>query len=101
MIVPLSCPVIIGKATEIVQLMNINFVPTLSWLEKFKQWREITFRVISGEVAAALKEEAQHWASDALQKILGRYTPADIYNVNETKLFLQCLLIKTLRGSQR
>ena len=88
--VSLSGPVIIGKATEIAQLMNIDFVPTTSWLEKFKQRRGITFRVISGEAAATPKEEAQHWASDALQKILAMYTPADIYNV------FQCLPDKTL-----
>ena len=76
--VPLSGPVIIGKATDIAQLMNIDFVPTPSWLEKFKQRRGITFCIISEEAAPAPKEEAQHWASDALQKILVSYTPADI-----------------------
>ena len=69
--VPLSGPVIIGKATEIAQLMNINFIPTLGWLENLKQRRGITFHLISRKaVAAALKEEAQYWAFDALQKIL-------------------------------
>ena len=81
---------------QIAQLMNIDFVPTPTWLEKFKQRRGITFRVISGEAAAAPKEEAQHWASDALQKIMALYTPADIYNADETGLFFQCLPEKTL-----
>ncbi|GFS04425.1 tigger transposable element-derived protein 6 [Elysia marginata] len=30
-------PVVIGKAAEIAQLMNFNFTPSPSWVEKFKQ----------------------------------------------------------------
>ncbi|GFR65308.1 tigger transposable element-derived protein 6 [Elysia marginata] len=88
--VPLSGPVVIGKAAEIAQLMNVNFIPTPSWVEKFKQRRGITFRVISGEAAAAPKDEAQNWASNALQKILKEYSPEDVYNADETGLFFQC-----------
>ncbi|GFS21054.1 tigger transposable element-derived protein 4 [Elysia marginata] len=35
--VPLSGPVVVGKAAEIAQLMNLNFTPTPSWVKKFKQ----------------------------------------------------------------
>ncbi|GFR61810.1 tigger transposable element-derived protein 4-like protein [Elysia marginata] len=35
--VPLSGPVVRGKAAEIAQLMNFNFTPTPGWVEKFKQ----------------------------------------------------------------
>ena len=76
--------------------MNIDFVLIPIWLETFKQRRGITFRVISEEAAATPKEEAQHWASDALQKILARFTPADIYNADKTRLFFQCVPDKTL-----
>ncbi|GFR99979.1 tigger transposable element-derived protein 4 [Elysia marginata] len=37
--VPSSGPVVIGKAAEIAQLMNVNFTNTPSWVEKFKQRR--------------------------------------------------------------
>ena len=51
---------LLARHIEIAQLMNIDFVPTPSRLEKFKQRRGITFRVIGGEASAAPKEEAQH-----------------------------------------
>ncbi|GFR68228.1 tigger transposable element-derived protein 4 [Elysia marginata] len=53
-------------------------------------------RVISGEAAAAPKDEAQNWASNALQKILKAYCPEDVYNADEMGLFFQCLPVKTL-----
>ena len=68
--VPVTGPVLIEKAAEIAPLLKDNFIPTPSWVEKFKQRRGIVFRVISGEAAAAPKEVANNWASDALQKIL-------------------------------
>ena len=94
--VPVTGPVLIEKAAEVAPLLKDNFIPTPSWVEKFKQRRGIVFRVISGEAAAAPKEVANNWASDALQKILARYSPSDVYNADETGLFFQCLPDKTL-----
>ena len=94
--VPVTGPVLIEKAAEIAPLLKVNFITNPSWVEKFKQRRGIVFRVISGEAAAAPKEAANNWASDALQKILARYSPSDVYNADETGLFFQCLPDKTL-----
>ena len=85
--VPVTGPVLIEKAAEIAPLLKDNFIPTPSWVEKFKQRRGIVFGIISGEAAAAPKVVANNWASDALQKILARYSPSDVYNADKTGLF--------------
>ena len=86
--VPVSEPIdiLMEKASEISKSMGLDF----------KQQKAIVFRITSVESAVAPKQDAETRATSALQVILKKYAPADIFNTDETGLFFQCLPNKTL-----
>ena len=59
--VPGSGPILMEKASEISKSMGLDFTLNGGWLERFKQRKAVIFHIISGEPAAALKQDAETW----------------------------------------
>ena len=93
--VPLSGPVIKEKANLLAREMGVDFVASNGWFYRFKTRRGLTFKCISGEAASVTPEMLNDWKKKKLPSILSRYDASDIYNVDESGLFYQCLPNKT------
>ena len=89
--VPLSGPVIKEKANQLAREMGIDFVATNGWFHRFKARRGLCFKSIVGEAASVTPEMLREWKEKTLQSILSRYSASEIYNVDESGLFYQCL----------
>ena len=94
---PLSGNVLIQKASEIASEMGLDdFVPSCSWLERFKKRRGIVFKAVCGESAAVDSSQTEEWLDTTLPDILKKYGADDVFNVDETGLFFRCLPDRTL-----
>ena len=93
--VPLSGPVIKEKANQLAREMGIDFVATNGWFHRFKARRGLCFKSIVGEAASVTPEMLREWKEKTLPSILSRYSASEIYNVDESRLFYQCLPNKT------
>ena len=73
-----------------------------SWLHRFRERLGISHKIINGEANDAPKEGASSWLLETLQSTLKEYSPADIYNADETALFYKLMRNKTLefKGSK-
>ena len=89
--VPLSGPMIKEKANKLACEMGIDFVATNGWFYRFKTRRGLCFKSISGEAASVTPEMLSDWKNKTLPDILSRYSASEIYNVDESGLFYQCL----------
>ena len=56
----------------------------------------ISHKIINGEANDAPKEVASSWQLETLSAALKEYSPADIYNADETALFYKLMPNKTL-----
>ena len=90
--VPFSSPVIKEKANQLAREMGIDFTASNGWFYRFKVRRGLAFKSISGEAASVTLSE---WKEKRLPDILASYSASDIYNVDESGLFYQCLPNKT------
>ena len=94
---PLSGTVLIQKASEIASEMGLDdFIPSCSWLERFKKRRGIVFKAVCGESAAVDSSQTEEWLDKTLPDILKEYGADDVFNVDETGLFFRCLPDRTL-----
>lgn len=91
--VPVNGPL---KATELAREMDIvDWEPSDGWLHRFKHRYGLAFKTICGESATVTPEMVNKWHDETLPRLLERYDPSNIYNVDETGLFYQCLPNKT------
>ena len=61
----------------------------------FKHRHGLAFKTIYGESTTVTPEMFDEWHNKTLPQLLERYDPSDVYNVDETGLFYQCLPNKT------
>jgi len=95
--IPMNGGIIIAKAKEFAKAFgNFEFTGSVGWLEKWKRRHNITFRVISGESASVNDECLDNWLSNKWPKLCQGYTPAEIFNCDETGLFYKMLPNKSL-----
>ncbi|XP_034939464.1 tigger transposable element-derived protein 6-like [Chelonus insularis] len=93
--IPIDGPLLKEKSEEFATKLGIqNFSASNGWLEGFKRRHDIDFKKAAGESKSVDQGVCNHWIED-LPNLLERYEPDDIYNADETALFLKCLPDKT------
>jgi hypothetical protein len=65
-----------------------NFQASEGWLEKFKKRHDLTFKKVCGESASVDPCISQDWKNELID-LLVDYDARDIFNADETGLFLQ------------
>uniref|UniRef100_H2ZUV2 HTH CENPB-type domain-containing protein n=1 Tax=Latimeria chalumnae TaxID=7897 RepID=H2ZUV2_LATCH len=92
-----SGPILTEKANQFgAQLGVENFECTNGWLEHFKARHGVSSRLVCGEANSAPQLLINEWKSTTLVAILAQYKLRDTYNADETGLFWQLLLNRTL-----
>ena len=95
--VPISGPLLLEKAKFFAEQFGVQgFKGSNGYLEKFKKRHGLVFKVVSGEAASANTIEAEAFLQNILPPYLQRFSPKDIFNVDETGLFYDALPNKTL-----
>nr|XP_037290802.1 tigger transposable element-derived protein 4-like [Rhipicephalus microplus] len=95
--IPLNGPVILAKAANFaLQLDYDGFAASDGWLHRFRERYDLVFRAVSGEMSAVNMETCEGWCSEVLQGYIEKYSPQDIFNADETALFLKLLPAKTI-----
>ncbi|XP_059217624.1 tigger transposable element-derived protein 6-like [Stomoxys calcitrans] len=87
----ISGPIIMQKAKDLAHIMNIDFVPTIGWLERWKKRENIHFKKLHGEKNSANTVAASEWIKNILPEMLKNYSEDDIYNADETALLYKAL----------
>ena len=94
--IPVSEPMIKAKADDLALRLKIeNFRCSEGWLQRFKAKRGITLKTISYESASVDDATIDSW-QPVLKSILNQYSPCDVYNADESRLFYNLLPNKTL-----
>lgn len=95
--IPLSGPIIVAKAADFAQRLNISdFAASEGWFHRFRGRHDLVFRSVCGEAKAVDAEACTVWRNDTLQDHLNRYAPSDVFNADETALFFKLLPDKTI-----
>jgi hypothetical protein len=92
---PISGPILQGKALSIAEAFQAQFKASNGWLEKWKKRHNIKSYSICGESGNVDFRTAEEWKSN-LVKLCEGYTPADIFNMDETGYFYRALPNSTL-----
>ncbi|GBM78310.1 Tigger transposable element-derived protein 4 [Araneus ventricosus] len=94
---PISGPFIIEKALQFAKALGYDeFRGSNGWLEKFKRRHGIMAKVISDESKDVDDNDSENLIMETLSKILKDYKSENIFNVDETAIYFQCLSQKTL-----
>lgn len=72
-------------------LGNVNFKTHNGWLASFCYHPKISFQSSIGEEKPALINDAESWKQCKMKKIIEKFSPEDVYNVDETGLFYQLM----------
>ncbi|KAG0428291.1 hypothetical protein HPB47_024716 [Ixodes persulcatus] len=68
--VPISGPLLLGKARDFAFLLNFTeFSPGNRWLHRFKERHGIVYKSIVGEAASVDIERAEQWLADNLDEV--------------------------------
>lgn len=100
--IPVDGPMLMAKAKWFAAALGEdNFGDNTGWLHRFKQRYNIVGKTISGESEAVRSQDIQQWLTKEWPEISAKFSPAEIFNADETGLFWQMLPSKTLdvRGS--
>nr|XP_050022695.2 tigger transposable element-derived protein 6-like [Dermacentor andersoni] len=73
-----------------------DFNASEGWLSRFKARHGLTFKNVCGEAAAVDKETCENWVSGELKEYLADYPLSDVFNADETALYLKLLPNKTV-----
>ena len=83
---PMYGPIVKAKAKEIAEKINYHgFLTSNGWLQKWRKWRIISLKCLSGEAASIILENVTQFKTK-LPSVLNKYKPEDIYNVDESGL---------------
>lgn len=94
---PISWMILKQKSMEIAsELGEKNFTASNGFLQRFNSRHKLTFKRICGEAANCDIEGLKEWKESVLTDILERYTPSDVYNLDECGLFYRVMPNKTL-----
>ncbi|UYV76841.1 TIGD4, partial [Cordylochernes scorpioides] len=94
--IPLNGLILQQKAIYYAMGMKYDeFEASNGWLDRFKARRNIIFRKICGEERAVNPLVVEDW-KEKIPSFLDKYSPSNIYNIDESGLFYKCLPDKTL-----
>lgn len=96
--VPVSGPLLKGKAEELAQLLAIeDFKCSNGWLDRFKKRHNINWGRVSGEARDTDLTICDEWLLNEWPKIREGYADCDVFNADETGLFYKLLPDQTLK----
>lgn len=96
---PISGPILAKKAKHLAFLLDdIDFQPGGCWTQRFKERHGIVYKAIVGEAGSLDVDTSGKWVEGTLPHIFETYADRDVYNGDETDLFLQMLPSKTHAG---
>jgi len=72
------------------------FIASNRWLEIYRKRHNISFKSIYEESAAIDRKAVDDWKTTTLQNIIEKYAVQDIFNADETGLFIQILPNNTM-----
>lgn len=79
------------------ELLHIpNFKASNGWLEGFKERYGIKFKEVHGGAGVVDIVSLTEWQSKVLQPMINKFSPDDVFNLDETGLFWQLLPNKTM-----
>ncbi|GBM94269.1 Tigger transposable element-derived protein 6 [Araneus ventricosus] len=94
--ISVSGPMIQHKAKELADALGVeNFSASNGWLDRFRIRNNITFRLLCREVAHVDPSLCEDW-QERLPLLLAGYDDEDIFNMDETALFLRALTNKSM-----
>jgi hypothetical protein len=89
--IPIDGTTLREKAKIIAAQLNIdNFGASNGWVSRFSDWYGLVFKKLAGESAEVSVESTDAWLA-RLPSLLGGYEPCDVYNADETGLFINVL----------
>uniref|UniRef100_A0A1B6I965 HTH CENPB-type domain-containing protein n=2 Tax=Homalodisca liturata TaxID=320908 RepID=A0A1B6I965_9HEMI len=92
----MSGPILQEKVQQFdFKLGHENFRASNEWLQNFKKRNELIFQKVCGENAKVDDGVCTEWKYK-LPELTKGYEPENIYNADETELFLKCLPDKIL-----
>ncbi len=85
-------PLMKQKAEELARKMGkSDFVATDGWFQRWKVRERIEYKRMHGEQKDADTAGAESWINNEWPKIIAEYSPEDVYNADETALYLRAL----------
>ncbi len=95
--IPINGPLLRERARAFARSLGFpEFMGSTGWLHRNRKRYGISHKIINGEANDAPKEVASSWRLETLPAALKEYSPADIYNSDETTLFYKLMPNKTL-----
>ena len=95
--IPINGPLLCECARSFERSLGfLEFMGSIGRLHRFRKRLDISHKIINGEANDAPQEGASSWRLETLQAALKEYSPADIYNADETALFYKLMPNKTL-----
>lgn len=88
----ISGPILQAEATKL-KLEISDFKASNDWLDRFKRRHNIVYKQINGEANYINQDTVEEWKHSVLIK---GYEAIDIYNADETGIFLREIPAKTL-----
>ncbi len=88
----ISGPILQEKARQLSEEKGLDpkaFVASQGWLTKWKARYQIVFKKEQGERASADVEGAKEWSKEVLPGILNTFSPEDLYNCDESGLYIR------------
>lgn len=94
--VPLSGPIVQEKARSYAaEIGVVGFQASNGWLTKFMKRNSFSFKKVCGESADVDTSISLNYQANILPQLLTDYEANDVFNIDETALFYQCLPDKT------
>jgi len=94
---PSTRDILCDKARSLAESLGVtDFNPTDGWLTRWKVRNNIVYKKFHGEKQDANKPRADCWLSDVLPPLLTEYSPADIFNTDESGLYYRAMPDSTL-----
>uniref|UniRef100_A0A8C4QQG1 HTH CENPB-type domain-containing protein n=1 Tax=Eptatretus burgeri TaxID=7764 RepID=A0A8C4QQG1_EPTBU len=90
------------KAASFAVSLGVEFEPSNGWLMCWKQVNNVLIKKFHGEKAATDGAAAGNWIKNVLPDLLANYAERDIYNADETGLFIRpCMPHGSLTSADR